>query len=436
MVPSRPGLRIMLLVALAIGAYLPTIQQPFIGDDYHQIPIARADAIAGWQPLWHDTLLRTRFTYMWLSATLDRTFGFEPAPFYGASVALHVACVLLLYALSVWRCVPRAVAFWGALFFAVQEGHQEAVMWLAASYDLIVFAFGMAALAAWIKWLDTGRLNWYIVSALAFIVAAFSKETFWVFALLMVAITVWERRRKALVPALVQLSPFLLLSAGYIVFIWMTKLSGPQVDDRFALAGGQWVLVFFRGLWDLLLPFGLIALAILGWARRRGDRLLIAFALLWIVLGILPHSFLNYMPRLASRHTYLASGGLALLFGVAMARLAKKVQPRVFRLALIVVIGVNLEIIWVKKVAQFKERAEPTELLKVAAESAAGPISIDCTPVPDVIAVDALASVGAEAILRKQGPQNEHCFAIEYRDRYGAVVRLNRRIGKRHGAFY
>ena len=437
MVPPRPALRAFLLVVLALGAYLPAIQLPFISDDYHQIPIARADALAGWAPLWHDTLLRTRFTYMFLSATLDRIFGFEPFPFYAASISLHIASVLLLYRICVWRAVPLPVAFWGALFFAVQEGHQEAVMWLAASYDLLVFAFGMAALVAWVKRLDGGHVNWYFTSLLSFLVAALSKETFGVFALLMMAITVWERHKKGLRPALIQLIPFVAISIAYVMFIWMTKVAGQEVDGRFAISGFKWVAVFFRGLWDLLFPFGLGAIAILVWARRRSDRLLIAFALLWIVLGILPHSFLTYMPRLASRHTYLASGGLALLFGVAMARLSKIVpQQRIFRLLIVAVVGINLEIIWVKKMAQFKERAEPTELLKIAAESATSPITIDCLTVPDVIAVGALQSVGGQAIIRKQGPQHDHCFAIEYRNQSGEVVHLNRRIGKRHGAFY
>src|SRR5205823_6058998 len=131
---------------------------------------------------------------------------------------------------------------------------------------LLVFCFGMIAMLAWMKWLDTGRLNFYLVSLVAFLIAAVSKETFWVFALLMLAITCWERRRKALVPALLQLSPLLAISAGYIIFIWMTKIAGPQVDDRFHLAGGTWIPVFFRGLWDLLFPFGLAAIAILAWA--------------------------------------------------------------------------------------------------------------------------------------------------------------------------
>ena len=438
MVPSRPALRLLLLIALAVGVYLPSLQLPFIADDYHQIPIARADAAAGWEPLLHDTLLRTRFTYMWLSATLDRTFGFRPMPFYAASILLHVMCVLMLYAICAWRAVPRSIAFWTAAFFAVQEGHQEAVMWLAASYDLIVFAFGMLALVAWVKWLEMGRPGWYAAALGAFSVAAISKETFFVFALLMLTITLWERRRRGLVPALLALSPFLLISAAYVLFMWMTRVAGTgsAVDDRFVVTGSRWIGVFFRGLWDLLFPWGLIGIAILGWARSRGDRMLIAFAMLWIVIGILPHSFLTYMPRLASRHTYLASGGLALLFGIAMARLSKRVPARICGLVFVLVLAVNLEILWVKKLAQFKERAEPTELLKAAAFAASGPISIECTPVPDLVVADTLASVNAEALFRKPGNGNEHCFAIEYMDQGGAVVRVSRRIGHRHGTFY
>jgi hypothetical protein len=377
---------------------------------------------------------------MWLSATIDRAFGFHPRPFYAASVLLHAACVLMLYLLCLWHSIPRSAAFYAAAFFAVQEGHQEAIMWLAASYDLIVFAFGMAALAAWIQWLNTGRARWYAASIASFLIAAVSKETFFVFALLMLAITLVERRGKRieLVRALAALSPFLLISAAYVVFIWLTRVANPAhgADDRFAIAGAMWITVFFRGLWDLLFPFGLAAIAILIWARRRGDRLLAGFALLWIVLGILPHSFLTYMPRLASRHTYLASGGLALLFGIAMARLAKRIPPLALAAIFTVVIGVNLEIIWVKKMAQFKERAEPTELLMIAARLASGPITVDCTPVPDIVVEYALESVGSSAIFRKQGEQSANCFVIEYNNRAGAIVRMNRRIGEPHGTFH
>ena len=39
---------------------------------------------------------------MFLSAFLDRTFGFTPAPFYAASILIHALCVLLVYASGIW----------------------------------------------------------------------------------------------------------------------------------------------------------------------------------------------------------------------------------------------------------------------------------------------------------------------------------------------
>ena len=62
-----------------------------------------------------------------LAPRSNRHFGFRPQPFYAAGIALHALCVLALYAICLWRAVPRSVAFWAAVFFAVQEGHQEAV---------------------------------------------------------------------------------------------------------------------------------------------------------------------------------------------------------------------------------------------------------------------------------------------------------------------
>jgi len=115
----------------------------------HADSIGRQYAAGGWEPLWQDAALRTRATYIFLSATLDSWFGFHPVPFYTASILLHVACVLLVYSTCAWREIPSSLAFWAACFFAIYEGHQEAVMWVAASSDLLVFLFGMAAWVCW-----------------------------------------------------------------------------------------------------------------------------------------------------------------------------------------------------------------------------------------------------------------------------------------------
>ena len=113
----KQGLCVLILVGLAILAYLPALDLPFIWDDYGQIPLASDYAAQGWTPLWHNADQRSRATYMFLSAWLDQAFGFTPLPFYLASLFLHAACVLLLYATCVWSEFSESVAFWAACFF-------------------------------------------------------------------------------------------------------------------------------------------------------------------------------------------------------------------------------------------------------------------------------------------------------------------------------
>ena len=195
--PSFPARsRIGVLLTLAIIAYLPALHLPFIADDYTQIPLARHFADQGWLPLFHEINLRSRATYMIMSAILDRTFGFNPVAFYAASLILHALCVLLVYATAVWTELGEPVAFWSAAFFAVQEGHQEAVMWPAAGGDLLVFLFGMAAWVCWVKWLQGGHWKWYACAIASFVLAAFSKESVWVFAPLMLIPVAFSRSRR------------------------------------------------------------------------------------------------------------------------------------------------------------------------------------------------------------------------------------------------
>src|SRR5260370_15896405 len=214
---------IVLLVVLSIVAYLPALRLPFMADDYQLIPMARSAAALGWQPLLYNINQRTRATYMFLSAALDRSFGFQAAPFHLASILLHALCVLMLYALGIWLPVGRSTAFWAACFFAIHEGHQEAVMWLAASNDLLVFLFGMGALVCWIKWLDSQRWAGYAASLASFLLPGLSPQRFPSFVLLLLPFTRFDRRNMSLIPALLGLLPFLAMTAGYVTFMWMTR---------------------------------------------------------------------------------------------------------------------------------------------------------------------------------------------------------------------
>ncbi len=428
--------KIGVLLTLAIVAYLPALRLPFIVDDYHQIALARHWAAEGWVPLLLNPNLRSRATYMLLSAWLDQTFGFHPMAFYAASIILHALCVLLVYASGIWTEIGESVGFWAAAFFAVFEGHQEAVMWPAAAGDLFVFLFGLAAWVCWVKWLQGGGWKWYALAILSFLLAAASKESVWIFAPLMLLPLAFDHKqnRRAMTGAL----PFLGMAAAYMIWTWLGRVADPAYQDiRFSLSA-PWVRIVLNSWWRLLFVWGLAALAALLWVGKRADRRLVVAASVWIVLGLLPYSFLTYMMQVPSRQTYLASAGLAWIFGAAANRLCERKRYAVLAVLCVAALGVNLEILWVKKMAQFRERAEPSELLKQAALESDGSITVDCVPLPDFVTIEVLKSVGTAVVFEHPGVrQSDSCFAVEYRTRHGQVIRETRKLGTaKHGTFY
>jgi hypothetical protein len=427
-------LTLALLAALAIFAYLPTLRLPFVQDGYVEIPIARAHGAQGWSTLWHDLGQRTRFTYMLLSYSLDRVFGFVPLPFYIASIVLHVFCTWLVYASGFLRIIGWQTSLWAACFFAVQDGHQEAVMWTAGCQELFLFLFGFGALLLWMLWLETGARKWFALSLFSFAFALASKESVWIFPALMLLLVLPERhwwKRAAL-----GIIPYAAAAFTYVLWIAGTrKVNGRFADRTFSLSA-PWPLSALNSVWHLLVIWGLLAIVVIVICGKWKDRK--QFVLLtcaWMILAVLPYSFLTYMARVPSRQTYLASAGLAWLVGAGFQVLRDRVRPVWFVSIAVVVFGINCELLWVKKLSQFRERAEPTELLKAAAVEAAGPVHIQCVPLSDVVAAYAVRDFGSEAILEKTPVYTDsHCFSIWYQTPDGRRVNVQKQLAmQRHG---
>ena len=416
---------VFLLIPAAIIAYLPALNLPFISDDFPQIAKAREFAARHWIPLWNDKGLAARPTYVFLTAAMDHAFGFTPRPFYIVSILLHVACTLLVYAGARVCGLDWRGAFAAAFFFAIYEGHQEAVMWLAASSDLLVFLFGVAAWICWMKWLRNSGVVWYGLAITAFVVALASKESAWITPMLMllgVLVARVERRRW-----IAGIAPFVLLAGAYIVLMWIWRVTQPGYKDIRFTVSAAWPLVTLYSLWRLNFLWGLVAGAVLVWLGTRGVARVVQLATLWMVLAILPYSFITYMSRVPSRHTYLASAGLAFLFGVAALRLYDEKRRTVLVLVSVAAIAVNVETLWVKKMQQFRQRAEPSERLKQVATQAAGPITVYCTPLGAYTGGYVLRDSGAQGIFPSD-TMDDHCFRLEYTDRTGRLVKLNERL--------
>ncbi|MCS7315829.1 MAG: hypothetical protein RMI94_11265 [Bryobacterales bacterium] len=376
------------LAALCVLAYLPSLSLPFISDDYVQIRLAREwGPVSAWPALAADALYRSRATSLLMTYWTERAFGLEPLAYRLSSLLLHVLNTWLVSALGRWRVVGWRVALPAAAFFAIYEGHQEAVIWYAALPELLVFTFVLLCVLAWVRWLETGGWTWYAAALGSFLLALYSKESaVAVLGLQVVAIWFARQRRWA---ALFAMAPFATVAAAYTLAIFEARSGHLHFSDgTFSLSAPFW-WTLANSTRRLLWFWGLLALAAVLWLRRRRWRFLLAAGAAWILITFLPYSFLTYMPHVPSRHTYLASVGSSWL--VAAGFLAVRPRLAAWRrwapgaLALLM-LAHNCGYLWTRKQRQYRERAAPTEALVEFAAKTDRPVEVRCFPYSQAVA--------------------------------------------------
>jgi hypothetical protein len=460
---------LLILAVLAIVAYLPALTQPFISDDYSGIKHSLSyGPISGWKNLANDPIERPRATTFVLSYAVYHLFGMRPAAFYSANILLHILNCWLLFAAGRWRAIGYKLSFWGAAFFAVYEGHSEAVMWFSACNELLMFLFGLLSFVFWLSFLEGeaakpghGRHGrhmhwlWLALSFFCFLPSLLSKESSVIFVALFALPLLFPkpRLRQAL-----YLLPHALICVPYALSIFMASSQSLRFHNKsFVLSAPFWItwpVSYGRMLWFWGLT-GMISLFV--WSRSdRNKRLLemkiedrgskiedgggrarrfsildlrpsIPVSVLWMGIGFIPYMFVDYMHRIPSRQTYLASAGLAWLMGAAIIamreRYAKNYKwgPPVVSIVLFVILMHNVAYLWARKHRQYLERAEPTERLLTLARSVDGPIYVKCFPsnLAKSHAEDALAMVlnkPADTLIwneedaRKRPPAATFCY--------------------------
>ncbi|MBO0798573.1 MAG: hypothetical protein J2P31_07100, partial [Blastocatellia bacterium] len=360
---------LFLLAVLAIGAYLPTLTQPFISDDYPNIELALSyGPISGWREMANDSVQRPRMTTFIYSYAIYNFFGLHPAAFYTANILLHVLNCWLLFATGRWTALGYRVSFWAAAFFAVYEGHSEAIMWFSACNELLMFFFGFLSFNFWLIFLERekARLRWLALSLFFFLPALLSKESAVIFPALFALPLFFPKLRLKEAPYLL---PHILICVPYVIAIFMTRSHSFRFRDRsFVLSAPFW-LTWTSSYGRLLWFWGLSALiSLFVWSRTVRDRqssifkirFAIPVAALWIGIGFIPYMFVDYMHRIPSRQIYLASAGLAWLVGAAIVvlkdRCAGSYKWAPSAILLLILLS-NVTYLWTKKRGQYLERA-------------------------------------------------------------------------------
>jgi len=385
--PDRRAAKLLCLALLCLVAYGRSLTLPLFQDDYPMIADAqRYGPASGFAALVRDGWPLPRATIYWLSYVLWMLFGPRPVAYHMTSLAIHIANTFLLW----WICrswAPmRSAALYAAAFFAVHEGHQEAVMWFSSAGELLMFTFGAAALFCWRNAVNARHSDvWAMGSFLLYCMALFSKESAFVFLplfLLVTPVSEWRFTSRLLLPH---------FAAALAVAVFIVSTRGQSFrfsDGSFSLHAPFWI-TWTNSYVRLLWIWGWIAGVWLIFRTGPSLRRHAVPALVWVGIALIPYSFLTYMHRIPSRQVYLASAGLAMLVGLAMAHLLNLNRRIAMAVGAVIVLH-NAGYLWTRKHEQFLERAAPTEALISLARKTEGPIWVRCFPGPRIVAEQAV----------------------------------------------
>jgi hypothetical protein len=400
---------------LAVVAYAPAVNNGFIADDYvylQQIELMKV------QPLYllHLPPANFRlFTYA-VFAFLKSLVGYDARFFYAVNIAIHVVNIALFRRLLAFVVHDEFVSHTAAILFAVFQAPQEAIMWVAAMHETTLAFFALITLLMWWQKRYTG-------AAAAYAMALFSKESGIVLLLLIALLDLKQGQRKPY-----RAYALLLIPTGIFAAIFVATISTNfMITSRSYTLGPQAIFVLLLSLHRLVWPW-LYIILVLVWltgratfVRRTLPRLPLYLAC--VVVPMLPYMFIAYQASLPSRQLYMSSAVLMAIFALMLKSLERTTLLRIFMIAFV---GFNVGYLWIRKDAQFEDRAAPTTQLVAALRKHTPQPTLVLNfpyPYPDIAQASALAVPGwrSELILVKQanevngpGLRCENCLKLSW----------------------
>jgi hypothetical protein len=348
--PAGTRLAALAIVAVAVLAYLPTIDNYFVRDDFGVVQLlAQKPASSFWR--WFHT------------SWMDRIWGFTPdeiRPFPAVSyqitalggaaspflhhvlnILIHAANGLLVMAIA-RRAASLSVPAAGVagMCFVILPVHTESVAWITGRVDSFPTFFYLASFLAYARWRAAASraATMYVWSLILFFVALFSKQNTITMAGTLVAYDVIVLRRRPRPPLgfVLPYVPYAVLTAGYL---WLRYALFGEVAREGALNArglSDFAVMVDRHLAHvvtgdpdgsrLLVVAMLLILATIAVVfRRQGEaRVLVYFGPVWWIIGVAPVLVAGYS---SPRHVYLAAVGWAVIVGLGF-DLARRAPAR------------------------------------------------------------------------------------------------------------
>ena len=274
-------LSILALGLLVIVSYLPAmLWGGFVWDD--EILTSSQAVQEGWSGLWrlwsgdaynyYDTkeghYWPLVYTTFWLE---NKLWGFAPRGYHIVNVLLHLVNTLLLWHLLRRLAVPGT--WMVAAVFAVHPLHVESVAWVIERKDVLSGLFYLAAVLAWMRFVEQPRRGWYAGSLVLYAAALLSKS---IAITLPVALLIWHWWKQGRVTStdLLRLVPFFTVGLAIVVGGLSFYRSMEVVSFDYSLT--ERTLIAARALWfyagNLLWPTNL-AFIYPRWDARVADPL-------------------------------------------------------------------------------------------------------------------------------------------------------------------
>lgn len=283
--------------------------------------------------------------FVWLEYLIS---GLNPIGYSLINVFTHIANTLLLYALLKSLLSDKYLPSIAAIIFSGLAVFADAILWRAAYLTLTNFSFYIIVLYLYVGWRKNNKQGYRILSLVAFSLGMFNKEEIASvpFMIILIECMFFEGRRE--IPALAKrILPYFIVIVLYVVLSFTLPRLFGIYQEQFQRFFG------FRPLHTLLSGFTAFFISPegrLSWSNPLmyitailmplsiwmvKDKKLLLFGYLWVFVTFLPQSLtmltrydVPYLFNSISRHLYIPSAGVAMVFALCLHSLKERMRMR------------------------------------------------------------------------------------------------------------